>query len=532
MLKVSSLTIEVAGRVLVDDASFMIADGEKVGLVGRNGAGKTSLLSVLLGRPAPQLTYRGEVVRTGTFTHLPQVPVEQGLGVEPIGLSHVLSARGLDRLDAEVHAARAQMAADPTEAHITRFTDLEAAFTDRGGYVAEGEVARLAAGLGLREELLLEDLVSLSGGQRRRVDLMRVLYEGAGTMVLDEPTNHLDRTAKRWLFGELASLPGALVLISHDIALLDQAIDKVLHLADGTVAEYKGNYSAFLRQSSEARERSEVLAKREDAEIRRLRAFADARRHSTETQARKAKIADRKVERLEAKRTKVLTKEKSSVFRLPSPPRSGDDVLALTDLRVAYGRHVVLSKTSLLVGRGDRILVVGRNGAGKSSLLRCLAGVQSPSAGTLRYGANVELGYFAQEHEQLDESRSALEHLQESPLVTEVDRRKLLGAFGLTGDTVLRTPSRLSGGERAKLALALLAAGRVNLLVLDEPTNNLDPTSVVAVARMLVGWPGTVVAVSHERAFAEALDPTHAVLLPEEHVDLWREEYLDLVEQR
>ena len=151
---------------------------------------------------------------------------------------------------------------------------------------------------------------------------------------------------------------------------------------------------------------------------------------------------------------------------------------------------------------------------------------------TLRYGANVELGYFAQEHEQLDESRTALAHLEDSPLQTEVERRKLLGAFGLSGETVQHRPGELSGGERAKLALALLAAGRVNLLVLDEPTNNLDPASVVAVARMLVGWPGTVVAVSHERAFAEALDPTHAVLLPEEHVDLWREEYLDLVEQR
>jgi ATPase subunit of ABC transporter with duplicated ATPase domains len=532
MLRVSSLSVEVAGRVLVSDASFTVADGEKVGLVGRNGAGKSSLLSVLLGAPLPHLLARGEVVRTGSFTHLPQVPIDRGLGVEPIGLSHVLSARGLDRLDADVHAARAAMAAEPTPPHIEAFTELEAAFTARGGYVAEGEVARLAAGLGLREELLLEDLAGLSGGQRRRVDLMRVLYEQAGTLVLDEPTNHLDRAAKRWLFAELATQPGALVLISHDLALLDAAIDKVLHLQDGTVTEYKGNYSAFQRQAAETRLRTETLARREDAEIKRLKAFADARRHSTEKQARKAKIADRKVERLEATRTKVAAKERATAFRLPAPPRSGDDVLALGALRVAYGRHVVLRGTSLLVGRGDRILVVGRNGAGKSSLLRCLAGVQDPSAGTVRYGANVTLGYFAQEHEQLDAGRTALEHLEESPLVTEVDRRKLLGAFGLSGETVLRTPGELSGGERAKLALALLAAGRANLLVLDEPTNNLDPASVVAVARMLTGWPGTVVAVSHERAFAESLDPTHAVLLPEEHVDLWREEYLDLVEQR
>jgi ATPase subunit of ABC transporter with duplicated ATPase domains len=532
MLKVEGLRLEIAGRVLIEDAQFTVADDEKVAIVGRNGAGKSSLVTVLLGTAGAHVHATGEIVRTGSFTHLPQVPVERGLGVEPNGLSHVLSARGLDRLDADVHHARDAMATSPTEANIERFSELEATFTAKGGYTAEGEVARLAAGLGLEELLLLEDLSSLSGGQRRRVDLMRVLYEGAGTMVLDEPTNHLDRTAKRWLFAELARTPGALVLISHDVVLLDQAIDKVLHVAYGSVTEYKGNYSAYLRQAREARERSEVLAKREDAEIKKLKEFADRLRHSTEKQARKAKIADRKVERLEATRTKVGPRERGSSFRLPVPPRSGDDVLIADRLSVAYGTHCVVRSTSLLVGRGDRVMVVGRNGAGKSSLLRCLAGVQVPTSGDVRYGANVALGYFAQEHEQLDPGRSALEHMEDSPLVTEVDRRKLLGAFGLQGETVLRAPEQLSGGERAKLALALLAAGRANLLVLDEPTNNLDPASVVAVARMLVGWPGTVLAVSHERAFAESLDPTHAVLLPEEHVDLWREEYLDLVELR
>lgn len=532
MLTVEDLHVEVAGRTLIDHASFTVADGEKVAIVGRNGAGKTSLLSVLLGAPAPHVHSRGSVTRTGTFTHLPQVPVERGCGVEPNGLSHVLSARGLDRLDADVHHAREAVAADPSPSNVERFADLEAAFTARGGYAAEGEVARLAAGLGLAEALLLEDLSTLSGGQRRRVDLMRVLYEEAGTLVLDEPTNHLDRTAKRWLFAELARLEGALLLISHDVALLDHSIDKVLHVADGAVAAYKGNYSAYLRQAREARERSELLATREDAEIRRLKEFADRLRHSTETQARKAKIADRKVARLEATRTQVGRRERAVRFRLPTPPRSGDDVLQASHLAVAYGSLRVLRATSLLVGRGDRVLVVGRNGAGKSSLLRCLAGVQLPTHGEVRYGVNVELGYFAQEHEQLDPERTAIEHLHDAPLPSDVERRKLLGAFGLTGETVLRGPDELSGGERAKLALAMLAAGRANLLVLDEPTNNLDPASVVAVAEMLVGWPGTVIAVSHERAFAESLAPTHAVLLPEEHVDLWREEYLDLVELR
>ena len=532
MLIVRELGIEIGARRLLEPVSFTIGGGEKVGIVGRNGAGKSTMLAVLLGVVGEHLRVTGSLQRQGSWAHLPQEPVEGGLGVEPIGLSHVLSARGLDVLDAEMHAARRTMSADPTEDNIHAFSDLEEKFRHLGGYEAESEVARLAAGLGLGETYLLEDLSSLSGGQRRRVDLMRVLYEQPDTLVLDEPTNHLDKAAKRWLFDELERFAGTVLVISHDLPLLDRAISRVLSLRDGRLREYKGNYTKYLDQEQTTRLSEEKIATRQDAEILRYKTLADSMRGQTEKRARLAKVLDHRVERLRGERIEVTKAERKVVFKLPAPPRSGDVPMASEELAVRYDDHVVLKNVNFITRRGDRILIVGRNGAGKSSLLRCLAGAQQPTSGQVRLGANVTLGYFAQEHEQLDDDKTALEHLANATVVTEVQRRSLLGAFGLKGSAAHQHPDTLSGGERAKLALAILASSDANLLVLDEPTNNLDPASVEAVGVMLRSWKGTMIAVSHERGFVEALEPTHAVLLPEEYFDLWRDEYIDMVEQR
>ncbi len=532
MLIAKELGIEIGGRRLLEPVSFTLGDGEKVGLVGRNGAGKSTLLAVLLGETPAHLRLEGSVTHQGTLGHLPQEPVPGGLGVEPIGLSHVLSARGLDRIDAEMQHARHALAENPTDETIERFTELETTFGERGGYEAESEVARLAAGLGLDESLLLEDLGSLSGGQRRRVDLMRVLYEGPDTMVLDEPTNHLDRAAKRWLFDELERFRGTVLVISHDLPLLDRAISRVLSLRDGQLREYRGNYTSFLAQDEARRLSEEKLAAHQDAEISRLATLADSMRGQTERRARLAKVLDRRVDKMRDGRVQVSTRERTVTFKLPAPPRSGDVPLVVEHLGVRYGSLDVLRDVNFITRREDRIVIVGRNGAGKSSLLRCLAGTQASTAGLVTFGAHVTVGYFAQEHEQLDFSKTVLENLANATVPTEVQRRALLGAFGLKGSAAHQLPGTLSGGERAKLALAMLAASNANLLLLDEPTNNLDPASVDALGAVMRQWRGTIVAVSHERAFVEALEPTHCVLLPEEYFDLWRDDYMDLIERR
>ena len=258
----SSLGVEIGDRLLLRDASFVVGAGEKVGLVGRNGAGKTSFVSVLVGEPGPQVRSTGNVRVSGTFGYLPQVPAPRGLGLEPNGFSHVLSARGLDVLDDALDQARRQMAKDPTSENIQHFSDLEEQYRRNGGYEAESVMARLAAGLGLPEDALLDDIEQLSGGQRRRVDLIRILFQAPDAMILDEPTNHLDLAAKQWLMEELASFAGSLLVISHDLALLDRAISKVLHLADGRLHEYKGTYSSYrvqLAADQAQRERASTL---------------------------------------------------------------------------------------------------------------------------------------------------------------------------------------------------------------------------------------------------------------------------------
>ncbi len=532
MIVGSSLTIEIGDRTLLNDASFVVGAGEKVALVGRNGTGKSTFISVIIDEPGRNVRSTGNSRIRGTFGYLPQVPVPHGLGLEPNGFSHVLSGRGLDVLDDALGKARTQMGKDPTAENIELFSDLEEQFRENGGYEAEATMARLADGLGLRQELLLDDIESLSGGQRRRVDLIRILFQGPDTMILDEPTNHLDLPAKRWLMEELERFPGAILVVSHDLKLLDRSIDKVLHLADGRLHEFKGNYSSFVVQSEadqSQRERASVL---EQKEIKRLSTLADSMRGSTNRRARIAKSLDKRVERLESTKTEVHRRDRKSTFRLPTPKRSGEVPLRTVDLAVSYGPTTVLRKVDFHCRRGDRVVVIGRNGAGKSSLLRCLAGVQEPNNGEVVLGANVSLGYFAQEHEQVDLTVSVLDNIDDSVLASETERRALLGSFGIAGKAAYQMPKTLSGGERAKLGLAMLAAGRANVLLLDEPTNNLDPSSIQAVGTMLSEWPGTIVVVSHDRAFVDALQPTHALKLPDEVFTHWSDEYLDQVEMK
>ena len=532
MIVGSALTIEIGDRTLLDDASFVVGAGEKVGLVGRNGTGKSSFISVLVGEAAPHLRHRGNVRVLGSYGYLPQAPVPGGLGLERTGFSHVLSARGLDVLDDALGSARRAMADDPSEEHIELFTDLQEQFQSSGGYEAESVMARLADGLGLRQELLLEDIDELSGGQRRRVDLMRVLFQDPELMILDEPTNHLDRAAKRWLLDELARFRGALLVVSHDLRLLDHAITKVLHISNQRLTEWKGNYSKFQAQHEADQVQRERAAELEQREIKRLSTLADSMRASTEKRARKAKALDKRVDRLEAGRTRVDRRERSSAFRLPAPPRAGAIPLDVTKLGIRYGDNEVLSEVTFHAGRGDHIVIIGRNGAGKSSLLRCLAGVQDPSNGVIEIGVQrrgrvLRPGARADRpdpHRARQRERRRAEGREGPPGAPRVIRPAVEGGGPVAGT--------LSGGERAKLGLAMLSAGEANLLLLDEPTNNLDPPSIAAVGAMLGDWPGTIVAVSHERSFVEALRPTYCLRLPEERYTHWRDEYLDDVEMR
>ncbi|MDP9442680.1 MAG: ATP-binding cassette domain-containing protein [Actinomycetota bacterium] len=526
MLQTRSLSVEVGGRLTLVEASFTVRAGDKVGLVGRNGAGKTSMLKVLAGEAPPA---GGTVLRRGDLGYLLQEARPRGAGVESSGLSHILSGRGLDEQAQRMEKLRLRLEEDPSDRNVGRYSRAEEEYQAGGGYGAEAEVRRITAGLGLAADRVDLPVDVLSGGERRRVELARILFAGSDILLLDEPTNHLDTDAKAWLMGFLRSYRGALLVVSHDLQLLDASITRVLHLDEGELIEYKGTYSQYLASRAKDEERRAKLATRQSAEIKRLADLADSMRHSTAKRARTAKSLDKRVERLAAAAVSGPSRQRSISLKLPDPPHCGRVVLEVEGLAKSYGGPPVFTGVDFAVERGERLLVMGLNGAGKTSLLRLLAGQSEPDAGEVGFGVNVSVGYYAQEHEGIAAGTQVLDHMRAMATVEDEQLRALIGMFGLTGDKAFQDAGTLSGGEKTRLSLAQLVAGRHNLLLLDEPTNNLDPPSRSAIAHALAGWPGAMIIVSHDPEFVIELAPQRVLLMPEGTLDYWDDELLDLV---
>ncbi|MEX2658415.1 MAG: ABC-F family ATP-binding cassette domain-containing protein, partial [Acidimicrobiales bacterium] len=444
-------------------------------------------------------------------------------------LSHVLSGRGLDELTVRMEKLRLAIEETPSERNITRHARAVDAFEHSGGYAAESEIRGIAAGLGLADDRLDLPLRVLSGGERRRVELARILFSGSDALLLDEPTNHLDTDAKVWLAGFLRSYKGALLVVSHDLELLDDAINRILHLDEGTMVEYKGTYSQYrsARAADEVRLKKQAVA--QAAEVHRLSSLADSMRGQTAKRARTAKSLDKRVERLADAAVTGPKKERTLAVRLPKPPHAGKVVLEVDGLAKGYGGPPVFTDVSFDLGRGERLMVMGLNGAGKTTLLRILAGATPQDDGDVRLGLQVSTGYYAQEHENIRAGTDLLTHVQEQADIPLVELRSLLGMFGLSGEMAFQDAGTLSGGEKTKLSLTCLTAGRHNLLLLDEPTNNLDPPSRVAVADALSGWEGSMVIVSHDPDFVRELEPQRVLMMPDGTLDYWSDDLLDLV---
>jgi ATPase subunit of ABC transporter with duplicated ATPase domains len=528
MLAARDLSVEVGGRLTLEEGSFTVAAGDKVGLVGRNGAGKTTMLGVLAGRsPA----HGGQVVRQGALGYLSQDPrtLHDAAADGQSALDHVLSGRGLDQLAITIEKRRLALEEDPSPRNVARHATSVDAFELAGGWAAEAEIRRIAAGLGLAGDRLDLPVRVLSGGERRRVELARILFAGSDLLLLDEPTNHLDTDAKAWLMGFLAGYRGALLVVSHDLALLDKSITRVLHLDDARIVEYRGSYSQYQRARAADQARQAKVAAGQAKEIKRLSTLADSMRGQTQRRARTAKSIDHRVARLEAAAVSGPARDRTLAVRLPDPPRAGHVVLETGGLTKAYGGPPVFSDVSFDLGRGERLLIMGLNGAGKTSLLRILAGETAPDAGAFRRGMHVSAGYYAQEHEGIVGGADLLTHVRQQADLPAGEIRGLLAMFGLPGDMAFQDAGTLSGGEKTKLALAQLTAGRHNLLLLDEPTNNLDPPSRTSVATALAGWGGAMVLVSHDPDFVRELAPQRVLVMPDGTLDHWSDDYLDLV---
>jgi ATPase subunit of ABC transporter with duplicated ATPase domains len=527
MIVATDIELRAGARLLLEAASFQVAPGDRIGLVGRNGAGKTTLAKVLSGEGQPAA---GSVRLSGTVGYLPQDPRTGDL--ETLAIDRVLSARGLDTLRAELRAAETQMIEKPGDAKAIK---AYGALTDRlavlGGYAAESQASALTASLGLPDRVLHQPLLTLSGGQRRRVELARILFGDSGTMLLDEPTNHLDADSVAWLRDHLKNYRGGLVVISHDVDLLGDVVNKVFYLdANRTVLDiYNLGWKAYLAQretDERRRKRERVNAGRQASQ---LMAQADKMRAKA-TKAQAAKNMQRRAERMLAGVEQERQADKVAKLRFPTPAPCGRTPLQAEGLSKSYGSVEVFTDVNVAVDRGSRVVILGLNGAGKTTLLRLLAGVETADTGKVTPGHGLKLGYYAQEHETLETERSVLEHMRTAaPDLIDSEHRKVLGSFLFSGDDVEKPAGVLSGGEKTRLALALLVVSGANVLLLDEPTNNLDPASREEILAALRGFKGAIVLVTHDEGAVEALSPERVIVLPDGVEDAWSADFADLV---
>jgi ATPase subunit of ABC transporter with duplicated ATPase domains len=530
MITATGLELRAGSRILLAETTLRVQPGDRIGLVGRNGAGKTTSLTVFAGEAAP---YAGTVERRGPVAYLPQ---EQRVGSRGgLARDRVLSARGLDTLLAELRRLEAELEGGGEERVLRRYGALEDQFASLGGYAAEAEAARICANLGLPDRVLAQPLGTLSGGQRRRVELARILFRDAGstgTLLLDEPTNHLDADSIGWLRSFLAGHAGGLVVISHNTELLEAVVNKVWYL-DATrsvVDQYNVGWRGYLDQ----RDADERRRRRERANAERkagaLMAQADKMRAKA-TKAVAAKNMARRAERLLAGLADERVADKVAKVRFPSPAPCGKTPLTATGLSKSYGSLEVFRDVDVAIDRGSRVAILGLNGAGKTTLLRILAGQLPSDTGTVDAGHGLRIGYYAQEHETLDLRRTVLMHMQAAaPEHPDSDLRKILGAFLFSGEDAAKPAGVLSGGEKTRLALATLVCSGANVLLLDEPTNNLDPASREQVLDAIARFPGAIVLVTHDPGAVAALKPDRAILLPDGVEDAWSDDLLELVE--
>ncbi len=540
MITATDLEVRAGARTLLsaDGPALRVQPGDRIGLVGRNGAGKTTTMRILAGEGEP---YAGTIARTGEIGYLPQDPREGNL--DTLARDRVLSARGLDTLLADLEkqqALMAEVADDETrDRAVRRYGQLEERFAALGGYGAESEAGRICASLGLPERVLTQPLRTLSGGQRRRVELARILFaasdSGAGsatTLLLDEPTNHLDADSLGWLREFLRAHTGGLVVISHNVELLAEVVNRVwfLDAVRGEVDVYNMSWQKYL----DARSTDEQRRRRERANAERKAAALRTQAAKMGAKATKAVAAQnmlRRADRMMAALDEERVADKVARIKFPSPAPCGRTPLVAKDLTKTYGSLEVFTGVDLAIDRGSRVVVLGLNGAGKTTLLRLLAGVEIPDTGKLEPGHGLKIGYFAQEHDTLDDLATVWENIRHAaPDTGEQDLRSLLGAFMFSGPQLDQPAGTLSGGEKTRLALAGLVASTANVLLLDEPTNNLDPASREQVLDALRSYRGAVVLVTHDPGAAEALHPQRVVLLPDGTEDFWSEDYAELIE--
>lgn len=504
MLTISNISLSRGEKDILKNISLFLGHNEKVGLVGVNGAGKSTLLKIIGGLEDPDT---GNISFTGTMSYLSQ-EVHKEIGMD-----------SLSKIDGEEY----------------RLTIGEYLIIERGIDVDEWEINKLLNHMNMVDKDTNSVLKELSGGQKIKVELIRILLEKADLLILDEPTNFLDIPSAQWLMSYLVSYPNSVLVVSHDLRLMNRGISKIWYLneREKKVEVYKGNYDQFLKQIEE---REEFLVKTLKAQERKTKKIFESAKTLAGRGSTKEKMkAAKKFELAEIEREKVkaisekLVKSKKIMIAIPTPLNCSRAVLKVEGISKEYLKGVkVLRDINFEVERKEKFAIIGKNGAGKTTLLKILAGKLKQSKGKYTWGSGTSVGYYSQEYEDLNYSQTVLENVYGLEW-GDIDRRAFLGRFLITGNMVNQKIKTLSGGEKTRLALAKLFAGRHNVLLLDEPTTYLDPDSQNLLLSALKEYKGTIIMVSHEPEFVRKLGIDKVLLMPEEKASYFKEEYINLV---
>ncbi|HSI39910.1 MAG TPA: ABC-F family ATP-binding cassette domain-containing protein [Xanthobacteraceae bacterium] len=515
MIRLDSIGKQNGKQIVFIEASATLLKGEKIGLVGPNGSGKTTLFRLITGEEAPD---EGQVAvdRGMTIGYFSQ---DVGEMAGRSAVSEVMDGAGpVSTVAAELQALEAAMG-DPDQANdmdaiIERYGEVQGRFEELGGYGLEGRASEVLAGLGFSQEMMDGDVGTLSGGWKMRVALARILLMRPDVMLLDEPSNHLDLESLIWLEDFLKGYDGALMMTSHDRAFMNRIVTKVVEIDGGALTTFSGDYEFYAQQRAQNEkqqqaqfERQQAMLAKEIAFIERFKARAS---HAAQVQSRVKKLE--KIDRVEPPR-----RRQTVVFEFQPAPRSGEDVVSLKNVHKSYGDRAIYEGLDFHVRRRERWCIMGVNGAGKSTLLKLVAGSTAPDDGTVAVGGSVKMGYFAQHAmDVLDGERTVFETLEDTfPQAGQGSLRSLAGCFGFSGDDVEKRCRVLSGGEKARLVMAMMLFDPPNFLVLDEPTNHLDIATKEMLIAALASYEGTMLFVSHDRHFLAALSNRVLELTPE-----------------
>src|SRR5216684_2008447 len=534
MLQANHIRLSYGPRLVLDDVSFTVAPGEKAGLIGVNGAGKSSLLKIIAGL---QDADGGTIILPRTYGYLSQDVADESFVAEggtvrnfifnSIGLDAVIEA--YEELTNKV----AEAADGDLPALLQRFEQVQDTLERLGYYDADARAEQLIAGLNLGGVTLERYVHTLSGGQKTKLALVRLLFQGPDLLLLDEPTNFLDLEATGWLMDFLDRYSGALLIISHDLDLLDHSINKMLRLNEFThkLEEFRGTYSNYLTQTGDALALMERTKKVQEREIVRLRKTSEKLRGYGATRVSQRIAMDKRIATLESSMPNLPQVSRRIKIDFPVRQPSGQIVIRAEQLAKSYGTKEIFRNISFQLERGQRLVVVGLNGAGKTTLLRMLLGLTSLDTGTATMGDRVHVGYYAQENEGLDYDNTLL---SEATAVLPEDPRRvraILGRFLFSGSRVFQQVGTLSGGEKTRLALAKMVLAGPNLLVLDEPTTHLDMLSRDIIGEALGNYNGTIIAVTHDVEFVRYLQPDTLLLMPEGRMIAYSSEHDELLKR-